>query len=64
MKWEYTTELFKHRRGGFMRAKVEPAILTDQLNERAADGWEFVSSSEASDRWTILLIFRRPVPSE
>ena len=60
MKWEYTTELFKHKSGPFMRLKADPAVLTDKLNQRGDDGWELVSTSEANDRWTILLIFRRP----
>jgi hypothetical protein len=59
VKWEYLTELFNHREGGFLRRKTAPTVLTDRLNQRADDGWELVSTSEAGDRYTILLIFRR-----
>jgi hypothetical protein len=60
MKWEYRTEFLNHRDP----LTPDPQKITDKLNEFAEEGWELVSTSEVNDRWTILLILRRPVPSK
>ena len=63
MKWEYTTLLWKARRG-----KLDVQALTENLNRYGEDGWELVSASETSmdggATRDVLLVFKRPVPTE
>ena len=68
MKWEHRTELFEPWIGFLTESGWEGTLdaqkLTDRLDALAEEDWELVSASEANMRRHVLLILRRPVPSE
>ncbi|MFC1662412.1 DUF4177 domain-containing protein [Gemmatimonadota bacterium] len=67
MKWEYATLLWNARKG-LLGRKPDVQALTDNLNKYGEDGWELVSATDTSMeggvRRNVLLVFKRPVPSE
>jgi hypothetical protein len=61
-RWEYQT--IKLDVAGFLRPKIEPASLTQQLNELGDLGWELVGMADLNageGRTTgLVAVFKRP----
>jgi hypothetical protein len=54
--WEYRVE----KVGSALRAP-KPELLTELLNQSAAEGWEPMHLTPVSSTYQVLLVLRRPV---
>ena len=61
-RWEYTT--LKVDVHGWFGPKVDPARITEQLNQHGREGWELVSAFDVNHHQgnssEIVLLFKRP----
>ncbi len=57
--WEYRVE----KVGGGMRPP-KPELLTELLNQAAAEGWEPMHLTPISSTYRLLLVLRRPLTRE